>query len=74
MTDLAEATLESDESDQHFERVVDDLAAAFSDIYDRQTVAQAVAQARLELETDARVTRYLPVLAFKRARQRLMVL
>ena len=53
--------------DQHIARVVDSLAERFTDRHDRQTVEQAVAEARAQLEADARVTKYLPVLVSRRA-------
>jgi len=53
--------------DQHIARVVDSLAERFTDKYDRQTIEQAVAEARAQLEADARVTKYLPVLVSRRA-------
>lgn len=53
--------------DQHIARVVDSLAERFTDTHDRQTVELAVAEARAQLEADARVTKYLPVLVSRRA-------
>ena len=53
--------------DQHIARVVDSLVERFTDRHDRQVVEQAVAHARAELEAEARVTKYLPVLVSRRA-------
>lgn len=52
---------------QHIARVVDSLVERFADVHDRQAVEQAVAEARAELEGQARVTKYLPVLVSRRA-------
>ncbi|HYI59533.1 MAG TPA: hypothetical protein VEX66_15290 [Microlunatus sp.] len=53
--------------DEHIARVVDSLMERFTDRHDRQVVEQAVANARAELEIEARVTKYLPVLVSRRA-------
>ena len=53
--------------DQHIARIVDVLAERFSSTHDRQTVEQAVVDARAQLGADARVTKYLPVLVTRRA-------
>ena len=60
------------EVDQHIERVVDSLTERFTGIHDRQVIEQAVAAARAELEADARVTKYIPVLASRRAVDKLV--
>ena len=54
-------TADDADLDQHIARVVDSLVERFTD-HDRQVVEQAVAHARAELEAEARVTKYLPVL------------
>ena len=46
--------------DQHIPRVVDSLAERFTDKYASQTIEQAVAEARAQLEADAHVTKYPP--------------
>ena len=56
--------------DQHIARVVDSLAERYTR-HDRQGVEQAVAHARDELEAEARVTKYLPVLVSRRAADQL---
>ena len=56
--------------DQHIARVVDSLAERFTR-HDRQVVEQAVAHALGELEAEARVTKYLPVLVSRRAADQL---
>jgi hypothetical protein len=53
--------------DQHIDRVIDSLTDRFSGVHDRQTVLQAVNDARAHLESEARVVKYLPVLVSKRA-------
>ena len=53
--------------DQHIARVVDALTETFRSTHDRQAVEQAVVDARALLETDARITKYLPVLVTRRA-------
>ena len=55
------------ELDQHIARIVEVLAERFRSTHDRQTVEQAVVDARSQLEADARVTKYLPVLVSRRA-------
>lgn len=53
--------------DQHIARVVDSLAERFSGTHDRKAVEQAVADARAQLTSDARVTKFLPILVTRRA-------
>ena len=64
-----EAALSQDSGDidQHFVRVVDTLAERFVGVHDRETVARVVNESRAQLEADARVTNYLPVLTSRRA-------
>lgn len=64
-------TEELAEPDQHYDRVVDDLTAKFTGVHGRDTIEKAVAAARAELETEARVVTYLPVLTAKLAHDRL---
>ena len=51
--------------------MVESLSERFVTIHDRSTVERAVAEARAHLEADARVTKYLPVLIFRRAADQL---
>jgi hypothetical protein len=53
--------------DQHIARVVDSLAERFSGTHDRQAVEKVVADARARLTSDARVTKFLPILVTRRA-------
>ena len=64
-------TDDSSDSEQHFDRVVDVLADRFAGVHDRATVAQVVEATRRELEADAKVTGYLPVLVTRHAIDRL---
>ena len=55
-----------------FAEVVDDLAYSYDGVFSRETVAAAVADARILLEPNARVRTYLPVLVARQAREQLM--
>lgn len=57
--------------DQQFTRVVDTLTERFNGIHDRTTVQRVVTHTRSQLEADASVTSYLPVLVSRRASDRL---
>lgn len=59
------------DSEQHFERVVDVLTDRFAGVHDRATVGRVVQATRRELEADAKVTSYLPVLVTRHAIDRL---
>ena len=64
-------TEELSEPDQHYDRVVDELATRFAGVHEREVVERAVADARAALEADARVKSYLPLLTLKLACDRL---
>lgn len=64
-------TDDSTDSEQHFERVVDVLTDRFAGVHDRATVDQVVEATRRELEAEAKVTSYLPVLVTRHAIDRL---
>ena len=55
-----------------FDEIVDDLAYSYDGVFSRETVAAAVADARILLEPNARVRTYLPVLVARQAREQLM--
>jgi hypothetical protein len=57
--------------DQQFDRVVDALTKKFTGVHHRDAVTEIVDEARRQLEGEARVTTYLPVLATRRATDRL---
>ncbi|GAA3691301.1 hypothetical protein GCM10022204_03020 [Microlunatus aurantiacus] len=62
---------DSPDLERQFERVVDALTLRFDGLHEPTTVARVVQDARRELERQARITTYLPVLATKRAVDRL---
>jgi hypothetical protein len=57
--------------DKHYVRVIEELVGKFAGVHERDAVVQAVDDARRELEANAQVTSYLPVLTQKLARMRL---
>ncbi|KGN36622.1 arsenate reductase ArsC [Knoellia subterranea] len=59
-------------TDHTFAALVDDLGYAYEGVFSRETVAQAVEDARLLLEPRATVRDFLPVLVARQAREQLM--
>ena len=57
--------------DQHFARVVDTLTEKFTGVHDRATGVRVVDDERAQLEGQARVVTYLPVMTTRRAIDRL---
>ena len=55
-----------------YDVLIDDLAYAYDGVFSRESVAQAVADARAALEPTARVADFLPVLVARYARERLI--
>jgi arsenate reductase len=55
-----------------YQELVNDLAYSYEGVFSRETVAGAVADARILLEPNARVRTYLPVLVARQAREQLM--
>jgi arsenate reductase (thioredoxin) len=54
-----------------YDRLVDDLAYAYEGIFSRDSIAQAVADARQALEPTATIPDFLPILVSRFARERL---
>ncbi|MFC7491196.1 MULTISPECIES: arsenate reductase ArsC [unclassified Knoellia] len=59
-------------TDATFAALVDDLGYAYEGVFSRETVAQAVADARELLEPRATIGEFLPVLVARQAREQLM--
>jgi len=59
-------------TDATFAALVDDLGYAYEGVFSRETVAQAVADARGLLEPRATIADFLPVLVARQAREQLM--
>lgn len=55
-----------------YARIVDDLSYRYDGVFSRETVAQAVQDARTHLEPLSRVSDYLPILTERFARDRLL--
>jgi len=63
--------MKTDATDLLYERIVEELGYKFDGIFSVESVADAVARSRAELESTAAVTDYLPVLVHRFARERL---
>lgn len=61
----------SDQRQDYYARIVDDLAYRFDGVFSKEAVAEAVRQGREELERTARVREFLPVLVQRLAQERL---
>ncbi|MEO7268791.1 MAG: arsenate reductase ArsC [Knoellia sp.] len=59
-------------TDDTFAALVDDLGYAYEGVFSRETVAQAVADARELLEPRATIADFLPLLVARQAREQLM--
>jgi protein-tyrosine-phosphatase len=59
------------ELDKHYTRVIEDLTYRFDGVFSPESIAQAVLDARNDLEPTATVTEYLPVLVERFAREQL---
>jgi protein-tyrosine-phosphatase len=57
--------------DKHYARVIEDLTYRFDGVFSPESIAQAVLDARNDLEPTATVTEYLPVLVERFARDQL---
>src|SRR6187455_964398 len=77
-TPTANAALATEHSEQpargratDYDRLVDDLAYTYEGIFSRDSIAQAVANAREALEPTATIKDFLPILVSRFARQQL---
>jgi len=59
-------------TEQQFAHVVEDLTKEFSDQVGSDAVLSVIKDLRAELEPDAKITDYLPVLVRRYAREQLM--
>lgn len=59
-------------ADIAYEEIVDDLAYRFDGVFSRESIRQAVADSRAELEPNATIEGFLPLLVQRFARERLL--